>query len=48
MTDQSKKYLSDILLAIDLIDDFTNSIIWAIIKRHLTPLNAEVNQKLGL
>lgn len=26
MTDQGKKYLSDILQAIDLIDDFTDSI----------------------
>jgi len=26
MTDQGKKYLSDILQAIELIDDFTNSI----------------------
>jgi len=109
MTDQGKKYLSDILQAIDLIDDFTDSIkdyndydsdlktqsaverqlgiigeavnkfdklfpdstlenarkivgfrnrlihaydavdssmIWAIIKKHLTPLKSEVIDKL--
>lgn len=52
MTERSRKYLFDILMAIDLIevfikdtknfDSLANSIVWAILNRHLRPLKAEV------
>jgi len=46
MTDQAKKYLSDILQALELIEQFTSDI--KDYNGYLTPLKSEVNYKLDL
>ena len=38
------KYLSDIIQTYDAVD---SSMIWVIIKRHLSPLKEEIIQKLA-
>jgi uncharacterized protein with HEPN domain len=42
MTAKSLKYLTDIAIAIDYYDSIDNSIVWAILKRHLEPLRLEI------
>lgn len=56
MTDQARKYLSDIqiciekiekfMLGVDTYDGMDNTIIWAILQNHIPPLKQQVEQLL--